>query len=388
MIAAKTGNEALAYAMKQINPDVVAAYPITPATEVVQIFANYVADGLVDTEFVAAESEHSAMSACIGAAAAGARVLTSTASQGLALMHEMLFIASGLRLPIVLCLVNRSLSSPLNIHCDHSDSIASRDSGWIQIFCESSQEAYDSIFQAVRISEAAYLPAMVTIDGFILSHCLERIDLLSDKDVKDFVGKFKPAYSLLNIKDPLTIGPATLPDYYFEFKRSQIEAMRNVQPVIEKVAQEFGDRFGRYYPIIDEYETDDAEAVVLVMGSTAGTVKECVDSLRKAGKKVGVVRLRVYRPMVYKDLERVLSKFKVVGVMDRVDSVSSFGGPLFTEVRAALYESVKRPITLSFIYGLGGREIDPDDIAQLYDELLKVAETGKYERLVSYVRVR
>jgi pyruvate ferredoxin oxidoreductase alpha subunit len=388
MIAAKTGNEAFAYAMKQINPDVVAAYPITPATEVVQIFASYVADGLVSTEYVAAESEHSAMSACIGAAAAGARVLTSTSSQGLALMHEMLFIAGGLRLPIVLCLVNRSLSSPLNIHCDHSDSIASRDSGWIQIFCESSQEAYDSIFQAVRIGETAYLPVMVTIDGFILSHCMERIDLLPDKDVQDFVGTLKPAYSLLNLKEPLTIGPATLTDYYFEFKRSQIEAMRNVQPIIEKVAKEFGDRFGRHYPIIEEYKTEDADVVALVMGSTAGTAKECVDALRAAGKKVGLVRLRVYRPMIYKDLERVLSKFKVVGVMDRVDSVSSYGGPLFTEVRAALYESLKKPITVSYIYGLGGREIDTDDITRVYNELLKIAETGSYDNLVSYVRVR
>ncbi|MEO0134975.1 MAG: pyruvate ferredoxin oxidoreductase, partial [candidate division WOR-3 bacterium] len=220
MILAKTGNEAIAYAMKQINPDVVAAYPITPSTEIVQIFSSYVADGVIDTEFVAVESEHSAMSACIAAAASGARAMTATSSQGLALMHEMLFIASGLRLPIVLCVVNRSLSSPLNIHCDHTDSIASRDSGWIQIFCEDAQEAYDTTICAVKIAEKAFLPVMVTIDGFIISHCMQKIEVLSDEEVKSFIGEYKPNYNLLDVDNPITLGPACLPDSFFEHKRA------------------------------------------------------------------------------------------------------------------------------------------------------------------------
>jgi pyruvate ferredoxin oxidoreductase alpha subunit len=247
VIVAKTGNEAMAYAMKQVNPDVVAAYPITPSTEIVQIFSSYVADGLVDTEYVAVESEHSAMSACIGAAAAGARAMTATASQGLALMHEMLFIAGGLRMPIVLCLASRSISSPLNIHCDHADSVASRDSGWIQIFSESSQEGYDSVIQAVRIAEKASMPVMVAIDGFILSHCMDRIEVLEDKQVQDFIGKYTPNYTLLDVDHPITVSPACLPDSYFEHKRAQAQAMYDVMPIIDEVAKDFGAKFGRHW---------------------------------------------------------------------------------------------------------------------------------------------
>ncbi|MEO0052199.1 MAG: pyruvate ferredoxin oxidoreductase, partial [candidate division WOR-3 bacterium] len=263
MILAKTGNEALAYAMKQINPDVVAAYPITPSTEIVQLFSNYVADGEVDTEFVPVESEHSAMTACIGAAACGRRVMTATASQGLALMHEMLFIAAGLRLPIVMAVASRSLSSPLNIHGDHSDSVASRDSGWLQFFCETVQEGYDTLIMAVKIAERAYLPAIVAIDGFILSHCQERIETLEDGAVREFLGQPRPNYNLLDWRNPILVGPATLQDYYFEFKRSEIEGMNRVLPVIEEVQQEFGQKFGRYYPVLEEYRCEDAEAVLV-----------------------------------------------------------------------------------------------------------------------------
>jgi pyruvate ferredoxin oxidoreductase alpha subunit len=388
MIVAKTGNEAMAYAMKQINPDVVAAYPITPSTEIVQIFSSYVSDGLVDTEYVAVESEHSAMSACIGAAAAGARVMTATASQGLALMHEMLFIAGGLRLPIVLCLASRSLSAPLNIHCDHSDSVASRDSGWIQLFCENSQEGYDSVIQAIRIAEAASLPVMVAIDGFILSHCMDRIDILEDRQVRNFIGNLKPNYSLLDVDNPIMLSPACLTDSYFEYKRAEASGMSDALSIIERMADEFGKKFGRYYPTLTGYRTEDAEVVVLAMGSAVGTAKVAVDELRQQGKKVGVMKLRVFRPMVYQRVQQELARYKVVGVLDRVDSVNSYVTPLTNEIRAALYHLPNKPLVPSYVYGLGGREFDTDDVVEIFEELLGFAKAGKARDEVSYVGVR
>jgi|UniRef100_A0A7C6EH97 pyruvate ferredoxin oxidoreductase alpha subunit len=388
MIVAKTGNEAMAYAMKQINPDVVAAYPITPSTEIVQIFSSFVADGLVDTEYVAVESEHSAMSACIGAAVAGARAMTATASQGLALMHEMLFIASGLRLPIVMCVASRSLSSPLNIHCDHSDSVASRDAGWIQIFCENSQEGYDSVIQAVKIAETCYLPVMVAIDGFILSHCMDRIEVLEDEQVQKFIGKLKPNYSLLDVKNPITVSPACLPDSYFEHKRAQAQGMNDALPIIEKVIADFAQAFGRNYPVLEGYRTDDAEVVVLVMGSTVGTARIAVDEMRLKGEKVGMVKLRFFRPLVYQRMKERLGRFKVVGVLDRVESVNSYVSPLATEVRACLYDVNPCPLVPSYVYGLGGREITPDDIMAVFDELLAMNKKGKMKDEVTYVGVR
>jgi len=388
MIVAKTGNEAMAYAMKQINPDVVAAYPITPSTEIVQIFSSFVADGLVDTEYVAVESEHSAMSACIGAAVAGARAMTATASQGLALMHEMLFIASGLRLPIVMCVASRSLSSPLNIHCDHSDSVASRDAGWIQIFCENSQEGYDSVIQAVKIAETCYLPVMVAIDGFILSHCMDRIEVLEDEQVQKFIGKLKPNYSLLDVKNPITVSPACLPDSYFEHKRAQAQGMNDALPIIEKVIADFAQAFGRNYPVLEGYRTDDAEVVVLVMGSTVGTARIAVDEMRLKGEKVGMVKLRFFRPLVYQRMKERLGRFKVVGVLDRVESVNSYVSPLATEVRACLYDVNPCPLVPSYVYGLGGLEITPDDIMAVFDELLAMNKKGKMKDEVTYVGVR
>jgi pyruvate ferredoxin oxidoreductase alpha subunit len=384
MILAKTGNEALAYAMKQINPDVVAAYPITPSTEIVQLFSNYVADGEVDTEFVAVESEHSAMTACIGAAACGRRVMTATASQGLALMHEMLFIAAGLRLPIVMAVASRSLSSPLNIHGDHSDSVASRDSGWMQFFCETVQEGYDTLIQAVRIAEQAYLPALVAIDGFILSHCQERIETLEDQAVRDFLGQPKPNYNLLDWRNPVLVGPATLQDYYFEFKRSEIEGMNRALPVIEQVQAEFGRRFGRYYSVLEEFQCADAEAVLVVMGSACGTCRVAVERLRQQGKKVGMVKLRVFRPLVHSLLKKSLARFRTVGVLDRVDAVNAYGGPLFTEITSVLYDLPARPRVFSYVYGLGGREFTPEDAIGVYEQVL----AGKKDELVTYVGVR
>jgi len=389
-LKAMTGNEAMAEAMRQINPDVVAAYPITPATEVVQIFASYVADGLVDTEFVAVESEHSAMSACIGAAVAGARAITSTSSQGLALMYEMLYIAAGLRLPIILAEVNRSLSGPLNIHCDHSDTMGASYTGWIQLFSENAQEAYDGMFQAVRIAEHpdVLLPTMVTTDGFIISHGMEAMYTLEDSVVKGFIGTYKPKHMLLDTDDPKTVSPALLQDAFFEFKRVESEAMRKAKDVVVSVGKEFGQKFGRSYGLFEPYHLEDAEVAILVMGSTAGTAKVAIDELRAKGQKVGMLKLRCFRPFPYVELANALKHLKVLGVMDRSDTYSSFGGPVFNEIRSALYDLPQRPIALNTIYGLGGRDIRTDDIAGLYDRLLRVAKEGRTDGLVSYLGVR
>lgn len=387
-VVARTGNEAMAEAMRQINPDVVAAYPITPATEVVQLFASFVADGLVDTEFVPAESEHSALSACIGAAAAGGRVMTSTSSQGLALMHEVLYIASGLRLPIVICEVNRALSGPINIHCDHSDTMGSRDAGWIQMFSENAQEAYDSIIQAVRIAEGARLPALVTTDGFIISHEMQRLEMLPDEEVQEFIGEYKPEFSLLEVDKPILVGTFDLQDYFFEHKRAQSEGMKQAPIYIKQAAEDFKDRYGREYGTVEGYMVDDAELVAVVMGSAAGTTKAVVDSLREKGMKAGVVKMRVFRPFPLEGVQNSLTGKKAVAVMDRADSLAGFGGPLFSEVRSAMYEAENRPPMANYIYGLGGRDISMEHIQGIYEELAETAKKGKASSLVNYVGVR
>jgi pyruvate ferredoxin oxidoreductase alpha subunit len=385
---ALTGNEAFAYAMKQINPDVVAAYPITPATEIVQIFAKYVSDGEVDTEFVAVESEHSAMSACIGASAAGARVMTGTSSQGLALMHEMLYIASGLRLPIVLAEVNRALSSPINIHCDHSDTMGSRDAGWIQIYCENANEGYHTLIQAVKIAETANLPVMVTLDGFIISHGMEVVEALEDQEVKEFVGKRRPLYNLLNVENPIMVGPLDLTDYYFEHKRQQIEAMIKAKAIIKNVIEEYNKRYGFEFPVfVEQYRMEDAEYAILSMSSAAGTMKEAIDLRRSQGEKVGLVRLKVFRPFPYEILQDVFNNVKAVGVMDRADSVSTMGGPVFNEVRSALYELENRPRIMNFVFGLGGRDFPMEQALYIIDRV-KELKDGKKLPFVEYVGVR
>ncbi|HDD64832.1 MAG TPA: pyruvate ferredoxin oxidoreductase [Firmicutes bacterium] len=393
MKVAKTANEAFAEAMRQINPDVVAAYPITPATEIVQIFSQFVADGLVKTEFIAVESEHSAMSACIGASASGARTMTGTSSQGLALMWEMLYIASALRLPIIMAVVNRALSAPINIHCDHSDTLGARDSGWIQIYSENVQETYDNVIQAVRIAEHpdVRLPVMVTTDGFILSHCLETMDMLTDEEVKEFVGEPPERENLLKSAredKPITIGALDLQDYYFEHKRQQAEAMKNALKVIPEIGKEFGEKFGRSYGFFENYRLDDAEVGIVVMGSTAGTGKEVVDEMRKKGKKVGLLKLRIFRPFPFNQISQALSHLKVVGVMDRADGVNSYCGPLFPEICTSLYDLPERPKVVDFIYGLGGRDIKKSDIEGIFNDLLKIAETGKKEFNLKYIGVR
>lgn len=389
---ALTGNEAISMAMKQINPDVCAAYPITPATEVMQIFATYVADGLVDTELVTVESEHSAMSATIGAAAAGARSMTCTSSQGLALMWEMLYIAAGLRLPIVMPMVNRALSSPINIHCDHSDSMGARDAGWVQINSENGQEAYDNLIQAMRIAEHpdVLLPTMVTYDGFIISHAMEPVDIYSAEDVQSFIGPYKPLYSVLDIDHPITVGALDFTDYYFEHRRALAEPMLNgALRVIEEVSVDFAKKFGRKYDLFESYKMDDAEVAIVVLGSTAGTAKVVIDELRSKGVKAGMIKIRVFRPFPYKELAKALNGVKAVAALDRSDGLAGFGGPVFGEVRSALYDSDKRPVTVDYVYGLGGRDINMDHISTVYSDLLAIVREGKTpSQLVKYLGVR
>jgi len=387
-IIAKTGNEAMAYAMKQINPDVVAAYPITPATEVVQIFSNYVADGEVNTEFVAVESEHSALSACVGASAAGARVMTSTSSQGLALMHEILYVASGNHLPIVIALVNRSLSAPINIHCDHSDTMGSREAGWMQLYCANSQEAYDSLIIALKTAEITGVPAIVSTDAFIISHAMERLEILEDEEVQKFIGEYKPVYFALDIEHPKTYGPLDLQDYFLEHKFAQVQAFSKVLETYDKVAREYAELSGRYYPAVEEYKTDDAEVAIFTAGSTADTAKEVVDMLREQGRKVGLVRMRMWRPLPVEGIKKAFGKFKAVAIMDRSDTMADFGGPVFLETRGMLYDLEKKPLVTGYIYGLGGRNIEISDIVRVYDDIEKVAETGKVEKLLQYIGVR
>lgn len=387
---ARTGNEAMAEAMRQINPDVVAAYPITPATEVVQIFAGFVADGLVKTEFVTVESEHSAMSACIGASQAGGRVMTATSSQGLSLMAEEVYIAAGLRLPIVMAEVNRALSAPLNIHCDHSDTMSVRDAGWIQIFSENAQEAYDSLIQAIRIAEHLdiRLPVMVTTDGFIISHGMEGVQLLDDAEVQGFVGEFKPMYPLLDTKRPGTVGPIMFTDFYFESRRQLADAVERAKGVILEVGRDFGDRFGRNYGFFEPYRLEDAEYAVLALGSAAGTVKVVVDELRESGIRAGAVKLRVYRPLPGPELAAALSHLEGLAVLDRSDALNAFGGPVFADVRAALFDLPQRPNVVNYIYGLGGRDLRPDHIKQVFADLRRLERGKEPLRKVAYLGVR
>ncbi|MCX8128954.1 MAG: pyruvate ferredoxin oxidoreductase [Clostridia bacterium] len=386
-----SGNEAMAVAMKQINPDVVAAFPITPSTEVPQYFSTFVADGAVDTEFVAVESEHSAMSACVGAQAAGARAMTATSANGLALMWEILYIAACSRLPIVMACVNRTLSGPLNIHNDHSDSMGARDSGWIQLYSENNQEAYDNMLMANRIGEHpdVMLPVMVCQDGFITSHAVENIELVEDDKVKAFVGEYKPENYLLNKETPIAVGPLDHFTHCFEHKRQQAQAMMNAKKVILEVSAEFEKMTGRKYGLFEEYKTEDAEVVAVILNSTAGTAKYVVDQLRAQGKKIGLIKPRVFRPFPVDEIVAALSKFKAIAVMDKCDSFNAAAGPLFTEITSALYaKGVFGPKVVNYIYGLGGRDVKTETIEFVYDELLKIASTGKVESVYNYLGVR
>ena len=386
------GDEAFATAMRQINPDVVAAYPITPQTETVEFFAEYVADGLVDTNYVTVESEHSAMSACVGASAAGARVMTATCANGLALMWEIVYIAASLRCPIVMSLVNRALSGPINIHCDHSDVMGMRDSGWIVLLSDSGQEAYDNAIQAMRIGEHpdVLLPVAVCQDGFITSHAMERVEIYEDTDVKGFVGEYRPQWSLLDLEQPKTYGPLDFYDYYYEHKRQQVEAMEQAQRVIQEVAEEFNHKFDRNYGLFEPYRLEDAEVALVVANSTAGTAKVVVDQLRGEGLKMGLLKPRVFRPFPGKELADALRHLKAVAVMDRSISFGAMdnAGPLFLELVAALaLHGVRVPVA-DYVFGLGGRDILPGEIESVYQDLIRAAERRQVERRVTFLSVR
>ena len=385
-----SGNEAAATAMKQINPDVVAAFPITPSTEIPQYFSTFVSNGTVDTEFVAVESEHSAMSACIGAEAAGARAMTATSANGLSLMWEMIYIASSLRLPIVMSLVNRAVSGPLNIHNDQSDAMGVRDSGWIMLFSENNQEAYDNLLMAHRIAEnpKVRLPLMVCQDGFITSHSIENIELEEDELVKNFVGTYKPEHYLLNDKEPIAVGPLDLQAYLFEHKAQQAEAMRNAKKVILEVAEEFEKVTGRKYSFFEEYKMEDAEYVIVAMNSTVGTAKFTADKLREQGIKAGVLKLRVFRPFPAEEISRALSKAKAVAVLDKADGLNAAGGPLFTDVTSALYVNGVKVPTVNYIYGIGGRDTKSDDIEKVYIDLQEIVKSGNVVNPYRYLGLR
>lgn len=385
-----SGNEAAAIAMKQINPDVVAAFPITPSTEIPQYFSTFVSNGTVDTEFVAVESEHSAMSACVGAEAAGARAMTATSANGLSYMWEMIYIASSLRLPIVMSLVNRAVSGPLNIHNDHSDAMGVRDAGWIMLFSENNQEAYDNLIMAHRIAENkdVLLPLMVCQDGFITSHSIENIELIEDDRVKEFVGTYKPEHYLLNDKEPIAVGPLDVQSYLFEHKYQQAETMRNAKKVILEVAKDFEKMTGRKYSFFEEYRMEDAEIAVVCMNSTAGTTKTVVDELREKGIKAGMVKVRVFRPFPAEEIAEALGNLKAVAIMDKADSLNAMGGALYEDVISSMYTAKKQVPAVSYVYGIGGRDTTSNNIHEVFDYLAQVAKTGEIDNPYRYVGLR
>ena len=385
-----SGNEAVATAMKQINPDVVAAFPITPSTEIPQYFSTFVSNGQVDTEFVAVESEHSAMSACIGAEAAGARAMTATSANGLSLMWEMIYIASSLRLPIVLSLVNRAVSGPLNIHNDHSDAMGVRDSGWIMLFSENNQEAYDNTIMAHRIAENkdVMLPLMICQDGFITSHSIENIELIEDSKVKEFVGEYHPEYYLLNKKEPIAVGPLDLQAYLFEHKYQQAEAMRNAKKAIKEVAEDFEKLTGRSYSFFEDYKSQDADYIIVCMNSTAGTTKFVVDKLREKGIKAGLIKVRMFRPFPAEEIAEALKNAKSIAVLDKADSLNGAGGALFEDVTSSMFTNNVFIPTINYIYGIGGRDTKVEDIESVFNDLSNINTNKKVENPYRYLGVR
>lgn len=370
-----SGNLAFAEAMRQINPDVVAAYPITPSTEIPVRFAEFVANGEVGSEYVAVESEHSAITACVGASVAGGRVMTASSANGVGLMHEVFPIAAAFRAPIVFGLVNRSLGAPVNIHCDHSDSMPERDSGWIQLYCEDAQEVYDTALLAVRLAEHADVltPVFVCQDGFITSHCFEPVEFLADGDVRDFTGERQPRYPLLDVDNPVSYGSFVMSEYYFEIKRNQLEGLNNTPRVYERISKELAGLTGRVYPMAEGYRTEDADFVAVVMSSAAGVVKDVVDGLRERGIKAGCLRIRMFRPFPSEIVRDMLKGKKGVAVLDR--SASPGGtAPLAAEIKSALYELAERVPVQEYIFGLGGRDFFPADAEAVFVRLM----SGEY----------
>jgi pyruvate ferredoxin oxidoreductase alpha subunit len=393
------GDEAVAYAQKQVNPDVVAAYPITPQTIIVERFSEYVADRLVDTEFVAVESEHSALSTSVGASAAGARAFTATAANGLALMWEILYIASSLRLPIVMAVANRALSGPINIHNDHSDSMGARDSGWIQIYCENAQEVYDASIEAWRIAEHKdiQLPVMVCLDGFTLSHTMENVMTLPDDVVRDFVGEREfirvrghmgEGELRLNPDMPMTMGPLDLQDFYYEHKMHQVWALEEAHKYIRDVDEEWARVSGRRYEYLDPYMMEDAEVAVIGLGSAMGTVRYMVDQLRSEGVKAGMIKMRLFRPFPVKELKEAIGDVPVLGVMEKCISFGAPASPLMEEIMTAYYHDEKKPLMANYVHGLGGRDTSLDMVREVYDDLLKIKREGKVTEIMNYIGVR
>lgn len=384
-----SGNEAIAYAMKQINPDVMGAFPITPSTEIPQYFSTYVDNGEVDTEFIAVESEHSAISTCIGAEAAGCRAISATSSCGLCYMTEMLYVAASDRLPITLAVSCRALSGPININNDHSDAMGVRDSGWLMLFAETNQEAYDNYLQAMRIGEAVGLPIMICQDGFITSHAIENIELVETEKVKEFVGEYHPQHYLLNKDEPMAVGAYATPVYYIEAKRQQAQAMIDAKDVIRQVGTEFGELTGRPYGLIEEYRMEDAEEAILIIGSSAGTAKQAVDELRAQGQKVGLIKIRSFRPFPAEDIAAALKNVKAFAAMDKDDSFNAHCGPIYAETTAALYAAgISAPKGINYIYGLGGRDVRVESIRRVFAELEKIAATGETGETYRYLDVR
>ena len=388
-IVGMNGDEAVAFAAKQANVDVVAAYPITPQTIIVERFSDYVANGEVDTQFLCVESEHSALSACVGSSLAGSRVFTATSSQGLALMHEVLYLASGLRTPIVMAVVNRALSAPINIHNDHSDMMGSRDCGWIQLYAENAQEAYDLTLQAFRIGEDhnVMLPVTVNLDGFMISHAMEGVAVIEDDQVGKFVGKREPVYKLDPTK-PMTFGPLTLPDYYSEFKRQQVEAMNNAPAVIRSVANEFKSISGRLYSDLSTFNVEDADAAIICLGSIAGTARTVASRLRQQGKRVGVIKIWQYRPLPTLEIARVLSNLKCVGVIDRAVSFGAPYGALCSDIASAKELAGIKTKMFNVICGLGGRDVKPADIEGIFEKALRHASGEPVDEPISFAGVR
>ena len=385
-----SGNEAVATAMRQINPDVMPAYPITPSTEIPQYFTTFVSNGQVDTVFVPVESEHSAMSACIGSEAAGARTITATSSAGLALMWEVLNVAASDRLPICLTLVNRALSGPININCDHSDAMGARNTGWIQLFAENNQEAYDNMVQAYRIAEHpdVMLPIMVCQDGFITSHAVENISLLEDELVKDFVGEYEPEHYLLKDGESIAYGPYAVTNYVMEARRAQMQGLRNAKQVCIDVGKEYGRISGREYGLFEEYRLDDAEYALVIMGSAAGTAKDAVDALRDKGIKAGILKLRLFRPFPAEEIADALKDVKYLAIMDRTEDFETNCGPLGSEIKSALFNKNLRPFTLNYCYGLGGRDVTVESLTSVFEDLFEVEKTGDLGEVYRYLSVR
>lgn len=385
-----SGNEAVAYAIKQINPDVMPAFPITPSTEIPQMVSTFIANGEIDTEFIPVESEHSSMSATMGASAAGARALTATSSCGLAYMWELLYVAASDRLPLVLALVNRALTGPININCDHSDSMGARDAGWIQIYAENNQEAYDNFIQSFRISEHpdVMLPFMACQDGFITSHAVENIELIETDKVKAFVGDYNPENYLLNAQMPMAVGPYATSPFYMETKMNQRLAMKNAKKVILEVAAEFEKISGRKYGFFEEYMLDDAEVAIVIMGSAAGTTKDAIDALRAKGIKAGLLKIRVFRPFPGEEIAEALKNVKAVAILDRAESFSACGGPVGSEVKAAMFDAGVNVKAVNYFYGIGGRDYTVESATSVFEDLMKIADGSMEPENFKYVGLR